>query len=324
MNVTVCRAKYTMLASALTERARRLWAATEALAAGRGGITGVARATGMAVSTIRRGVREVERGDRLAAMSGKVGGGEKGAAAGHGRDHVGGDRSLVEGSRPPRCDGPQGPRQRILRIGILLGGKIVEERLIRERTSVTIGQSMKNTFSIPVEGLPLELTLFALDEDKYSLRFLDKMDGRLSSGDQVNTLDALKGRGAVNHGGMQSNWENGLAVPSLEQWAKMKPMLGVNGETDGWLESLQIESGNRADSRWYQWARGKHSAKPEAFQDIVEQVSPAPRIELFARRQRMGWDSWGNECRNDVDLVLPNAKLMDAAPEPPHSTGVTD
>lgn len=93
-----------------------------------------------------------------------------------------------------------GPRPRILRIGILLGGKIVEERLIRERTSVTIGQSMKNTFSIPVEGLPLELTLFSLEDGKYHLRFLNKMDGRLSSGDQVTTLDALKGKGAANHG----------------------------------------------------------------------------------------------------------------------------
>ena len=55
---------------------------------------------------------------------------------------------------------------------------------------------MKNTFSVPVEGLPLELTLFALDENKYSLRFLNKMDGRLSDGAQVHTLDALKGRGA--------------------------------------------------------------------------------------------------------------------------------
>ncbi len=100
---------------------------------------------------------------------------------------------------------PQGPanggrRPRILRIGVLLGGKIVEERLIRERTSVTIGQSMKNTFSIPVEGLPLELTLFSLENEKYNLRFLSKMDGRLSAGDQVNTLDALKQRGATNHG----------------------------------------------------------------------------------------------------------------------------
>lgn len=92
-------------------------------------------------------------------------------------------------------------RQRILRIGVLLGGKIVEERLIRERAPVTIGQSMRNTFSIPIEGLPLEFTLFALDEGRYSLRFLPKMDGRLSdSGGQVNTLDALKARGASNHG----------------------------------------------------------------------------------------------------------------------------
>jgi hypothetical protein len=81
---------------------------------------------------------------------------------------------------------------------VLLGGKIVEERLIRERTAVTIGQSMKNTFSIPVEGLPLEFTLFAIEENKYYLRFLPKMDGRLSDGTgQVSTLDVLKsGRGA--------------------------------------------------------------------------------------------------------------------------------
>src|SRR5690349_12531499 len=72
----------------------------------------------------------------------------------------------------------QGPRQRILRIGVLLGGKIVEERLIRERT------------------------LVAIDQGRYSLRFLNKMDGRLSDGGNVLTLDALKGqgRGAQNHG----------------------------------------------------------------------------------------------------------------------------
>jgi hypothetical protein len=95
-----------------------------------------------------------------------------------------------------------GPRRRILRIGVLLGGKIVEEKLIRERTPVSIGQSMRNTFSIPVEGLPLEFTLFALDErGRYHLRFLPKMDGRLSdSGGQVNTLEALKGRGATQAG----------------------------------------------------------------------------------------------------------------------------
>jgi hypothetical protein len=108
---------------------------------------------------------------------------------------------MATSQRPnPPAQG-NGPRGRILRIGVLLGGKIVEERLIRERAPVTIGQSMRNTFSIPIDGLPLEFTLFALDEQRYSLRFLPKMDGRLSdAGGQVNTLDQLKQKGAQSHG----------------------------------------------------------------------------------------------------------------------------
>ena len=53
---------------------------------------------------------------------------------------------------------------------------------------------------------------------------------------------------------------------------------------------------------WWEWSRGRHSAKPEAFLDIVESVSPGPYLELFARRQRLGWDTWGNEALNHVDL----------------------
>lgn len=39
--------------------------------------------------------------------------------------------------------------------------------------------------------------------------------------------------------------------------------------------------------------RGGHSTKPDVFGDIVEAVSEGPYVELFARRQRLGWDSWG-------------------------------
>jgi N6-adenosine-specific RNA methylase IME4 len=37
----------------------------------------------------------------------------------------------------------------------------------------------------------------------------------------------------------------------------------------------------------------RHSQKPSAFLDLVEQVSPGPYVELFARSPRLGWDSWG-------------------------------
>jgi len=38
-----------------------------------------------------------------------------------------------------------------------------------------------------------------------------------------------------------------------------------------------------------------HSAKPDAFYDLVERVSPGPYAELFARRERPGWDVYGDE-----------------------------
>ncbi len=58
----------------------------------------------------------------------------------------------------------------------------------------------------------------------------------------------------------------------------------------------------RADSTWFEFKRGPHSAKPDAFLDLVEQVSPGPYLELFARRQRLGWDTWGNEALCHVDM----------------------
>lgn len=57
-----------------------------------------------------------------------------------------------------------------------------------------------------------------------------------------------------------------------------------------------------AGGTWYVASRGKHSAKPDLFLDLVESMSPGPYLELFARRQRLGWDTWGNEALNHVDL----------------------
>lgn len=52
----------------------------------------------------------------------------------------------------------------------------------------------------------------------------------------------------------------------------------------------------RVDSTWWQVKRtNTHSKKPEFFQDLIEQMSDGPRIDLFARRQRDGWTVWGNE-----------------------------
>ncbi|HEY6563253.1 MAG TPA: MT-A70 family methyltransferase [Pirellulaceae bacterium] len=39
----------------------------------------------------------------------------------------------------------------------------------------------------------------------------------------------------------------------------------------------------------------EHSRKPEAIYEIIEDCSPGPYLELFARFRRQGWDQWGNE-----------------------------
>ena len=42
--------------------------------------------------------------------------------------------------------------------------------------------------------------------------------------------------------------------------------------------------------------RGRHSEKPEAFQQLIERLYPGEsKLELFARRTRPGWTCWGNE-----------------------------
>ncbi len=54
------QAKYAALRPLLDERTRRIWAATEARALGRGGISRVTEATGLSRHTVRAGLRELE------------------------------------------------------------------------------------------------------------------------------------------------------------------------------------------------------------------------------------------------------------------------
>lgn len=74
----VLREKYTGLARVLDERSRRLWAATEAKAYGRGGQSLLAEVTGLSRTTIQRGLHELAAEVKPeAAQIRRVGGGRK-------------------------------------------------------------------------------------------------------------------------------------------------------------------------------------------------------------------------------------------------------
>jgi len=51
----------------------------------------------------------------------------------------------------------------------------------------------------------------------------------------------------------------------------------------------------------------RHSAKPPGFYEFVEQIAPGPYLELFAREQRLGWDTWGDEALEHVALMARSA-----------------
>jgi N6-adenosine-specific RNA methylase IME4 len=93
-------------------------------------------------------------------------------------------------------------------------------------------------------------------------------------------------------------------IPTWEQWQQLKALIGFGDEMD---EIVRVVNNhrhdeNKCDTRWWVWPRGAHSAKPEAFLDVVESVSPGPYVELFARRDRLGWDTWGNESLGTAEM----------------------
>lgn len=111
--------------------------------------------------------------------------------------------------------------------------------------------------------------------------------------------------------GIARGW--GFEPSTLLTWCKPRHGIGLGGTyaltTEHCLFARRgsCKASRRIDSTWFEWKRGRHSEKPEAFIDMVESVSPGPYMELFARRNRLGWATFGNEALCHVDLVTPNA-----------------
>lgn len=102
-----------------------------------------------------------------------------------------------------------GPK--VLRIGIIHGTKMTEERIIRERETVTVGRNEKNTFTVSAQDLPETFELFLMVGGAYSLKFTDRMEGRLALATGVKSLEDLRKGGDAKRVG--SEWQ----VPLTDQ-----------------------------------------------------------------------------------------------------------
>jgi hypothetical protein len=89
---------------------------------------------------------------------------------------------------------PQATGPKVLRIGLVQGGKVIEERVIKQRTHVTVGPSEKSTFVLPTKNLPPTFKLFELIGNDYCLNFLEGMSGRVALKTGISDLNALRGQ----------------------------------------------------------------------------------------------------------------------------------
>ncbi len=96
---------------------------------------------------------------------------------------------------------PNEAKGKILRIGVIQGGKIIEEKLVRKRASVTVGTNTRNTIVLSAADVPKSFGLFEIKGNDYYLAFDDQMSGRVSVKDNASDLQSLKAQGLVKKSG---------------------------------------------------------------------------------------------------------------------------
>ena len=107
----------------------------------------------------------------------------------------------------------------------------------------------------------------------------------------------------------------GFRPITLLTWVKVKPGTAEPSMKTGYYfrgatehivfavrGSLRLRA-ERGVSTAFVHPRTKHSVKPDAFFKLVEECSPGPYLEMFARRARAGWSLFGNQAPDAVPLT---------------------
>lgn len=98
----------------------------------------------------------------------------------------------------------------------------------------------------------------------------------------------------------------GFTPSTLLTWCKRPHGIGLGGTYILTTEHVlfarrgSLAAQERIDTTWFDWPRRDHSVKPDEFFTMVEEVSPGPHLELFARQPRPGWTVWGDEVPDEA------------------------
>jgi N6-adenosine-specific RNA methylase IME4 len=100
----------------------------------------------------------------------------------------------------------------------------------------------------------------------------------------------------------------GFEYKSCAVW--VKPQMGIGNYVRVAHEFLMIAVKGDCKSfkkknvlSWFELPRGKHSAKPDYWRQVIEENSPGPRLELFGRDHAPGWTIFGNQCNSFKEVA---------------------
>ncbi|MBQ4513758.1 MAG: hypothetical protein II969_12255 [Anaerolineaceae bacterium] len=72
-------------------------------------------------------------------------------------------------------------------------------------------------------------------------------------------------------------------------------LFGIRGDKNRTLDA------GRSQVNLLRAMKREHSRKPDEFVNLIENCSPGPYLEMFARGNRDGWDMWGNQAVDDYE-----------------------
>lgn len=100
----------------------------------------------------------------------------------------------------------------------------------------------------------------------------------------------------------------GFKYKQIIIWDKCSNMVGFNLQnrveillycTKGKIKPVRLKKPNLISIK----RKGRHSTKPDIFIELIEEMFPSSsKLELFARREREGWDAFGNEINNSIKI----------------------
>jgi len=104
----------------------------------------------------------------------------------------------------------------------------------------------------------------------------------------------------------------GFKYKTTITWVKDRIGLGqyFRGQTEhclfgvkGCLPYKVVEGKRQQGKTFFEAPKTRHSSKPEEMRMMIEKVSYAPYIELFARNKTDNWFVWGDEVESDINLI---------------------